>query len=391
MLMILLVTILLLAAALSFLVLREVRQKNMHIWLGSYLKGRKKTDPGSKPVHILFAFCDHFEPGWHNANLEVQTKRVDRWCIEYPELARRHRDADGCFPKHSFFYPEEEYEQSHLEKLADLCSEGFGEIEIHLHHDNDTADGLRSKLHGFLKVLDEKHHAVPRNPETGAYQFAFIHGNWTLDNSGENGRHCGVNNELAVLAEVGCYADFTLPSAPSSTQTRKINSIYYARGRDGHSKSHDDGVDVEAGNPGTGDLVMIQGPLALNWKNRKFGVLPRIENADIRASSPPTTDRIDLWVKTAIHVKNRPEWRFIKVHTHGTQEGDIDTLLGEPVDSMFQYLESRYNDGKNFILHYVSAREMYNIAKAAEAGETGDPGNYRDYEIPRPSLLGTGD
>ncbi len=65
----------------------------------------------------------------------------------------------------------------------------------------------------------------------------------------------------------------------------------------------------------------------------------------------------------------------------------MDTLLDAPVDSMFEYLESRYNDGENYVLHYVSAREMYNIAKAAEAGETGNPHNYRDYEIPRPPLL----
>ena len=45
---------------------------------------------------------------------------------------------------------------------------------------------------------------------------------------------------------------------------------------------------------------------------------------------------------------------------------------------------AKYNDGTAWKLHYVSAREMYNIAKAAEAGETGEPGLYRDYVIARP-------
>jgi hypothetical protein len=94
-----------------------------------------------------------------------------------------------------------------------------------------------------------------------------------------------------------------------------------------------------------------------------------------------------MWVDCNIHVKGRPEWRFIKIHTHGTQDCDMDTLLGSPMDAMFTYLEEKYNDGKSFALHYVSAREMYNIAKAAEAGETGDPGRYRDYWIPRPPYL----
>jgi hypothetical protein len=34
------------------------------------------------------------------------------------------------------------------------------------------------------------------------------------------------------------------------------------------------------------------------------------------------------------------------------------------------------------VLHYVTAREAYNLVKAAEAGCTGDPEQYRDYLIP---------
>ncbi|MFT6770581.1 MAG: hypothetical protein ACJARU_000781, partial [Congregibacter sp.] len=35
-------------------------------------------------------------------------------------------------------------------------------------------------------------------------------------------------------------------------------------------------------------------------------------------------------------------------------------------------------------LHYVSSREMYNIAKAAEAGNSGNPNDYRDFVLPKP-------
>jgi len=92
-------------------------------------------------------------------------------------------------------------------------------------------------------------------------------------------------------------------------------------------------------------------------------------------------------VRTGIHVEGRPEWIFVKVHTHGTQERDMDTLLGEPMDQAFTHLETRYNDGKDWKLHYVSAREMYNIVKAAEAGLDGDPGLYRDHVVPRPAYV----
>jgi hypothetical protein len=50
----------------------------------------------------------------------------------------------------------------------------------------------------------------------------------------------------------------------------------------------------------------------------------------------------------------------------------------------YDYLQSKYNDGVDWKLHYVSAREMYNIAKAAEADLPGDPGQYRDLHVQRP-------
>ena len=74
----------------------------------------------------------------------------------------------------------------------------------------------------------------------------------------------------------------------------------------------------------------------------------------------------------------------MKIHTHGAQEGDMETCLGRPCDEMYDYLEAQYNDGKKYVLHYVTARETYNIIKAAEAGESGNPCAYRDYQIPRP-------
>jgi hypothetical protein len=131
--------------------------------------------------------------------------------------------------------------------------------------------------------------------------------------------------------------------------------------------------------------MIVQGPLGLNWRERRMGVMPRIENADVRRSCPPTPGRVDAWIRTGIHVEGRPEWVFVKVHTHGTQEHDMDTLLGAPVEAMHDHLERVYNDGRNYVLHYVTAREMYNIIKAAEAGRSGNPREYRDFALPKPA------
>lgn len=381
-----LLAVLALAAA---AVVVECRRKNMQIWLGAWLRQRRPRT-GDGPVHVMFSFVDHFEPQWARPRYEVEVERVRQWREGYRDLAGRHVDADGVHPQHTFFYPEEEYRPEHLDEIAALCREGFGEIEVHLHHDHDTEAGLREKIERFVKVLHERHGALPVDPATGRVVFGFIHGNWCLDNSRADGRWCGVNNELEVLADLGCYADFTLPSAPSETQTRKVNSLYYATDDPLRPKSHDDGRDLARGAAPTGDLLIMQGPLALNWKNRRWGILPRIENADVRASYPPTDDRVDLWVRQHIHVKGQPNWIFIKVHTHGTQDRDIPALLGEPVEAMFRRLETVYNDGRDYALHYVNSREMFNIAKAAEAGLEGDPHQYRDYVLPKPPMFTAG-
>lgn len=358
----------------------------MHLWFFQYCC-QKLTNSGkqSEPVHVMFCFVDHYEPQWKNPdNIEIERARVERWYNEYPVVAGKHKDADGCSPKHTFFYPEEEYRKEHLDKISDLCARGFGEIEVHIHHDDDTSANFRQTLEAFTEQLHSEHGAFSRDEKTGKLQYCFIHGNWSLCNSRPDGRWCGVNDELIILKETGCYADMTFPSAPSDTQPSKINSIYYAKDNPGKSKSHNTGKDVTVGGKEWGDLMIIQGPLGLNFKQRKKGFLPQIENSDIRQSMPPSSDRVDLWVNSAIHVKGKPEWTFVKVHTHGTQENDMDTLLGQPFDEMCSYLETKYNDGVNYQLHYVSSREMYNIIKAAESGEEGNPNQFRDYLIQAP-------
>jgi hypothetical protein len=324
--------------------------------------------------------ADHFEPRWNNASPDKEKERVKRWVEMYPKLASVHRDSNGRPTQHTWFYAAEEYRPNHLEKLSELCKQGFGEIELHIHHGNDTPEGFKQKLEQ-AKADFSKHGALITQHNQPQYAFGFIHGNWALNNSRNGNHYCGVNNELKILKDAGCYADFTLPSAPHESQTSKVNSIYYAQDINGMRKSHNKGFDVKAGGKENGDLMLIQGPLALNWKRRKYGVLPGIESGCVQCSSPGIPERIDLWVQQHIHVQGRSEWVFIKVYCHGTQEDDIDALLGEKAHKMFLYLEEKYNDGNKYMLHYVTAREMYNIVKAAENGKSGNPFLYKDFLI----------
>jgi hypothetical protein len=83
-------------------------------------------------------------------------------------------------------------------------------------------------------------------------------------------------------------------------------------------------------------------------------------------------------------VKGRPDWQFIKIHGHGAQgDDDASEWLGPHFDSALTHLEQAYNDSSRYVLHYVTAREAYNLARAAVDGKTGDPRQYYDYLIPR--------
>jgi hypothetical protein len=89
-----------------------------------------------------------------------------------------------------------------------------------------------------------------------------------------------------------------------------------------------------------------------------------------------------------IHVLGRPEWVFVKVHTHGAPEPEAASLLGQGGHQLHRALTETFNNGGDWLLHYVTAREMYNIAVAAMDGRSGNPAQYRDYRLPPPPAAG---
>lgn len=361
----------------------QVRRRSLDRWLPAYIAdtSRRKLPGTDEEIHVLLCMADHFEPCWNTSSQDVARKRVRRWVEEYPARLGEFRDSDGRPPRHTFFYPIEEYEPEHVDALAELCAAGFGEVEVHLHHDHDTAEGLRRKLLDFKNLLWERHGLLSRHRTTGEVAYGFVHGNWALDNARPDGRWCGVNNELDVLRETGCYADFTLPSAPDPTQTRKINRIYYAVDDPQQPKSHDSGTDIGVRPIPENALLLIQGPLVLDWRTRKWGILPHVENGCIQESQPPRMERLSLWLKARVQVPSRPDWFFVKLHTHGAVEDNYQALLGEPMVEFHQALRRYAEDHPHFHYHYVSAREMVNLARAAEAGWRGTVSAARDYEL----------
>ncbi|HBL46126.1 MAG TPA: hypothetical protein DDZ90_22350, partial [Planctomycetaceae bacterium] len=134
-----------------------IRARNMQYWLPAYLSAKRRDPKVSfspeQPRHIFIAVCDHFEPEWGNPTKAEAIARVDRWCEEYPSRFSQFSDSRGQVPQHTFFYPQDQYAPEYLNRLASLCKQGYGDVEIHLHHDHDSAEGLRQKMNEFRETL----------------------------------------------------------------------------------------------------------------------------------------------------------------------------------------------------------------------------------------------
>jgi hypothetical protein len=350
-------------------------------WLPSYLlrSRRRPVATVESPVHVFLAVCDHFEP-FHDTDKAGALKALADWAERWPALVEAHRDHSGRGPRHTFFYPIEQYDADVIARLSEVCQRTGSEVEVHLHHEGDTAATLTEQIRMGLEQL-AVHGLLSRGP-AGELRYGFIHGNWALDHSHPAGKHCGVVDELEVLKKTGCYADFTLPSAPDPAQVRIINSIYYAR-EDGAPASHARGVPVSVGKTAAlaelpDHLLLVQGPLGLNWSRRKFGLIPRIENADLTGANPPTVERFRLWTRLCPMVQNGPPWVFVKLHTHGGISRNYNALLGEKGLRFHQGLAELAANDPTVRYHYVTAREMVNLIHAAEQGAGGEPAAFLD-------------
>ncbi len=330
-------------------------------FLRAFLTGCR---PLPRFTHLFVCIADHFEPEWGSASYSLQQDRVSSWVNNYPTSVAGISDSRGRPPQHTFFYPIEVYDPHLMEQIAQLARAGYGDVEIHLHHDNDNAQDLTQRLLQGTHALHQRHGLLTQDA-SGALRYGFIHGNWALDNSHPSGRWCGVNSEITVLRDTGCYADFSMPAAPHPAQTRTINSIYYAIDDPALPKSHDTGIAAAVNRPApTDSLLMIQGPLVVT--NPLLGRVS-LENGNIAGSQPPSESRLTHWLRARVAVSGQPNWLFVKLHTHGAQEKNAKILLGEEMRSFHECLR-RTALRRGFEYFYVTARETAQLVYQAERG-----------------------
>jgi hypothetical protein len=337
--------------------------------------------------HLVFVIANHFEPGWaHDRVLDhkTQVKRL----IAYHKLARSTGaavlDDDGTKFRHTNFYPAEQYHPEILDIMSEMQSEGLGEIEVHLHHGvgrPDTAENLRASLIDFRDTLAEKHRALSRFDPGGTPMYAFVHGNLALANSC-GGRFCGVDNEIEILGETGCYVDMTLPSAPDQSQVQTINSIYTCGFPVNQKVPHRTGPRVEVSGREPSLPLIFTGPLAFDWTRRRSGIpVPRLDDGALTANQRLSAARLDRWTSTNITVDGRPDWLFIKLYCHGFFDNDQDACIGEGARRFFSDIVEQGQKSGKYKVHFASAREAFNMVLAAVDGKHGDPALFRDYKL----------
>ena len=339
---------------------------NSQIWGPSYIRQRLRqiTQRAAPPLErIWLTIADHYEPKWRRADLSTAQSRVALWRAAWPEIARRCRpDSLGNAPRYTFFFPEEEYHPTLIEPLAEMVHEEIADVEVHLHHDGEGRQNFVDRISTFCKTLHNEHGLLRKR--NGKLTFGFIHGNWALDNSRPDGRLCGLNDEIRVLRDLGCYADFTMPSGDSPTQARLVNTIYYCNGDPDRPKSYDDGVPVTPGGAVDGDLLIIPGPLGMRWRDRW---LPRLETGELRYGNVATSYRVRRWVDIAPRIGTNS---FVKLYAHGAQERNSAALLSGVLETAFNLLVEEANR-RECAIHFVSAWQMYLAIEAI--GQRRDP------------------
>ncbi|MGB7282745.1 MAG: hypothetical protein WBE13_10820 [Candidatus Acidiferrum sp.] len=362
--------------------------RHSEIWLPGYLKDRLGR-VGTPPLRrVWLAVADHYEPYWNGADDTTACDRVQRWRKAWPEIAARSvKDSAGRSPKYTFFYPQEEYRASLLDQLAEMAQAGIADVEIHIHHDREGRQNFIDRMSSFRETLHREHGLL--RAHNGSLTFGFIHGNWALDNSLANGYRCGLNDEITLLNQLGCYADFTMPSGDSPSQSRIVNTIYWCKDDPNRPKSYDWGAAIKAGDEKEGDLLMIPGPFGLRWRGRW---VPRTEQGELASYDPPTAYRAKRWLDLAPRFGSDV---FIKLFTHGTQERHSELLLGKGLEQLFEYVRDEAVR-RRCEFYFVSAWEMFLAIDALRrkedpvrqlkfsAGETATQRPTRDLSTPSP-------
>ncbi len=286
-------------------------------------------------------------------------------------LAAEHIDSDGREFQLTFACPGRNPDSTTLHMLTEYCRRGLGEVEYLIPWDYSSEESMREELEQGLRRFNSRGWM---NTVGSEVRFAVVRER----NSGER-EEADLRRQASVLSDLGCYADMSFPGVRSSRPQSRVNTMFMVSSADNEPYNESD--ELRAGRLGKGGLLVIEGPFLIDWTDWRLTLRPYVEDGHLSPEAPPDPGRVDSWIRANVHVIGQPNWIFVKLTIDGLSNATSARSLRHSLDRSLMYLEEVCNDDEMYRLHYVTAREMYNVAMAAQALKNGNAGLFRDYLI----------
>ncbi len=290
---------------------------------------------------------------------------------EIDACAEGHIDSDSRRLQITFMFGVPNPDPSALSILSEYCRAGLGEIECLLPCDISSLEDFREQLPRIVEVLHTYGWARTADSQV---RFAVLRNQFECVSADADYR-----SQIRTLHDLGCYVDLTFPCVGSSCQPGKVNSICLVSS--GADDPFGEACDLRAGEISSGDLLLVSGPFLIDWTDWRLKYRPFAESGRLTPAALPDRTRAQSWLRARVHVTGQPNWIFVKLIIDDVVDADAARTICGGLHEAFESLEESCSITVTSRLHFVTAREMYNIIRAAEAGRVGDAGQFRDYLI----------
>jgi hypothetical protein len=336
--------------------------------LGSYFRWEFSTpvdvEQVSFPRDIVVALMFICEPSVDSVGMRDILRA-------FASLATKHIDSDGKKFQLTFACPGRNHDSITLNMLTEYCRRGLGEVEYLIPWDYSSEASMREELEQGLRRFNSYGWMKAANSEI---RFAVVR-----EGSGSEGGEADFQWQASVLSDLGCYADMSYPGVRRSRPQSMVNTMFMVSPAD--KEQYNESDELRAGRLGKGGLLVIKGPFLIDWTDWRLTLRPYVEDGHLSPEAPPDPGRVDSWVRANVHVIGQPNWIFVKLMIDGLSDAASARSLRHSLDRSLMYLEEVCNDGERYRLRYVTAREMYNVAMAAQALKSGNAGLFRDYLV----------
>lgn len=158
---------------------------------------------------VVFFHCDHFEPFQKDSegniislsHIEEFLKKLTQYPWGSPSL---------FFSSQAYYLAQNKFwsgsRKKEDEEIQELLKSANIDFQVHIHHEGwlnevpSSPEINAQRLDEMLKLI------IPKDKT----EWCFIHGCWALQAS--DATICNISNEVKVLLDNGCIADFTFPA-----------------------------------------------------------------------------------------------------------------------------------------------------------------------------------